>query len=182
MTHQQWANYFKELVAEHKFLTPSTQTKHFFFGEYDEFFSQFRSRVVFPAFIFESSQIDVDIQPHQTFLKRTMCFICCSKYTRDDYEDINRVLSNCEKAGLSILGRLQNDITTADMCNYRILDIHAEPCVNEPQHYCGWRFEFVVSDPSCIYLKSAFRESAGNLLLECGHNLQSEDNTNISLE
>lgn len=175
MTHLDWTLYFRTLVANHKFLTPSEKTKHFFMGEYDEFFAQFRSRVVFPAFIMESSQLDVEILAQQNLIRRTLSFMVVDKFTRDDYAEIQTRLSQCERTGLDIVGRLQDDIRYSTMCQVRLTDVHAEPCINEPQHYLGWRFELVVNDPVCLFDKNNWRDfESGSLLQECGHGLFTE--------
>lgn len=182
MTHFDWCLYFKGLVASHKLLTFRNR-KSFFLGEYDEFFSQFRSQVTFPAFIMESSQLDVVMPAQQNLIKRTLAFIVVQKFQRDVHADIQKQLAFCESVGLDLLGRLQEDIHSEAMSQVRLLDIHAEPCMNSPQHYCGWRFEFVVVDPTCMYQRNNWNDAnTGKLLQECGHGIFTEDNQNLSLD
>ena len=159
MTQLDWQTYFASLAAEHVSLRHTLQQPHFFRGELEEFFSGFRSRVNFPALIFESSLLDVGGDLPNQHQRRTMAIIVTQTHTRDDWGEIASALAQCETIGLDLLGRLQHDIAetdTGDLSQCRLLDIHGEPLSNQPDKYVGWRFEFVVQETACLYHATNF--------------------------
>lgn len=154
MTQQDWQLYFSSLAAQHRLIRHTSTDRHFFRCELDEFFAGFRSKVHFPALIMESTLIDVEGQPTNRQLLRTLAIIVAQDHTRDDWNDIAAALADCETIGLDILGRLQMDIaagTVPSLTSTRLTDIHGEPIANGPGRYVGWRLEFVVQEPLCMY-------------------------------
>ena len=99
----------------------------------------------------ESTLIDVEGQPTNRQLLRTLAVIVAQDHTRDDWDDIAAALADCETIGLDILGRVQFDISHDLLPSVKLTDIHGEPIANGPGHYVGWRFEFVVQEPLCMY-------------------------------
>ena len=84
MTQQDWQLYFSNLAAQHRQILHNAAGRHFFRCELDEFFSGFRSKVHYPALIMEDSTIDVDGQPTNRHLLRTLAIIVTQNHTRDD--------------------------------------------------------------------------------------------------
>jgi len=159
MTQLDWENYFRTLAALHQSLLHTTNQPHFFRGELDEFFSGLRSRVNYPALIFESSTLDIEGEIARNFQRRTLAIIVTKNHTRDDWSEISQALAQCETIAGDLLGRLLNDIDTdavTSLNGVSVLDIHGEALQNPADKYVGWRFEFVVQEPVCLYHSTNF--------------------------
>lgn len=160
MTQQDWELYFCGLASRHKSVGHTSEKRHFFRGEVNEFFDGFRSKLNYPAVVMESSLLDVrgDMQMRQV---RTLAFIVVKGHQRDDWNEVSAALSECETIGLQMLGRLREDIageTVPELSVVRLEDIHGEPMAKPEMKYVGWRFEFTVSEPICIHDKNVWHE------------------------
>lgn len=164
MTQQDWQIYFSRLASEHKQLLHRSDDRHFFRGELDEFFDGFRAKVRYPALIMESTIIDQYGDSHNRQQRRTLAYMVVDNVTRDDHDDIASALARCETIGMDIAGRLQYDAAhDSALSRVSVTDVHAEPMVNEPSHYVGWRFEVVVEEQNTgCFDKTKWQRNADN--------------------
>lgn len=142
------------LAAAHTGLKHRADDKHFFRGEVEEFFRQFRSDVRFPCLILEGSDLEYSGSPSNTVKTRHCAFIIADTYSlKDDYDSIQERMSDCEKIGEEIIGKMLQMAEEDDTLLVG-LDINTVTAVymqNQTNRYCGCRFEFDIEQQNCLY-------------------------------
>ena len=144
--------YFRRIAEEHGALRHSAAERHFFRGEGEEFFKQFRSDVRFPCLVLEGSTVGYVWAAPRLRKCRQGAFIVCQKYDQlNDYDDIVCRMSECESIGDDIVRRLIDEAGSADS---PFLAIDTESITgsymdNQGNRYVGYRVEFETTEEPC---------------------------------
>ena len=147
--------YMEGLARTHIRLLHSTSSRHFFRGEVEEFFQQFRSEVRFPCLIVERSDNRyVGNIPMATIKSRQLSFIVADRYDQhDDADDVELKMSLCEETAEQILGRMFADID-GDSSPFLELDtasIEGQYLQNMQDRYVGYRITLEAKEQACLY-------------------------------
>lgn len=142
------------LASAHRDLRHRTDEKHFFRGEVEEFFRQFRSDVNFPCLILEGSELDYSGSEYNVVKTRHGAFIVADTYAlKDEYDTIQQKMSECERIGEEFVGKM---LQLAEEGNAIVagLDINSVSAVymqNQTNRYAGCRFEFDIVQRGCLF-------------------------------
>lgn len=153
-----YTTYMRSLAERHRELHHSTEEKHFFRGELQEFWQQFRSDVCFPCLIVEGSDNEYSGSEHNLVKKRNTSFIVADRYDQhDDYDEIQLKMSRCEEIAEQIMGH----IIIMDEDNSPFLSVEVESIVgqylqNDTNKYVGYRISFTGKTTSCLFSPNAF--------------------------
>lgn len=156
-----YTTYMRSLATQHRELHHTTEEKHFFRGELEEFWKQFRSDVCFPCLIVEGSDNEYSGSEHNLTKKRNTSFIVADKYDQhDDYNTIQLKMSRCEEIAEQIMGRI---LTDEDNCPFQSVEVESltgQYLQNEANRYVGYRMSFSGKTPSCFFSPNAFTNEA----------------------
>lgn len=149
--------YMRSLAERHRELHHSTEEKHFFRGELEEFWKQFRSDVCFPCLIVEGSDNEYSGSVHNLVKKRNTSFIVADRYDQhDDYDEIQLKMSRCEEIAEQIMGRILTDEENTPFYKVEVESIFGQYLQNESSRYVGYRISFNGETTSCFFSPDAF--------------------------
>ena len=151
-----YTNFMRSLAVRHRDLKQSAESKHFFRGELQEFWQQFRSDVCFPCLIVEGSDNEYVGQENNIVKKRNTSFIVADRYDQhDEYNEIQLQMSRCEEIAEQIMGRV---ISSEDspFQKVEVESITGQYLQNESNKYVGYRISFAGMTPSCFYGNNVF--------------------------
>lgn len=152
-----YTTYMRSLAASHSSIHHTTDEKHFFRGELQEFFEQFRSDVCFPCLIAESSENDYEGTAQNIIKRRITSYIVADRYDQhDDYDEIQQKMSNCEQIAEEILGRLMTD-DESPFVSVEIESVTGQYIQNTADRYVGYRISFTGLDNVCVYNNSVWQ-------------------------
>ena len=153
-----YTTYMRSLAERHTSLHHTTEEKHFFRGELEEFWDQFRSVVNFPCLVTERSDNEYSGQISQMVKKRTTTFMVVDTYDQhDDYDDIILKMSNCETIAEEILGRMIVD-EDSPFFSIDTNDIRGEYLQNEQDRYVGYLIALTFTEQACLMNNSVWNE------------------------
>lgn len=143
--------YMRGLAERHSALRHTAEEKHFFRGELQEFFEQFRSEVCFPCMIVESSDNSYGGTPHHLTKSRTTSYIIADRYDQhDDYGEVQLRMTRCEQIAEQVLVRLLSDTDSPFDC-IAIESLEGQYLQNEGSRYVGYRVTFTAEEsPYCV--------------------------------
>ena len=145
-----YTTYMRSLAEKHSSIRHTSEEKHFFRGELEEFWEQFRSMVNFPCLITERSELDYSGQVGQMIKKRTTSFLVVDRYDQhDDYDEILLKMSNCENIAEEIVGRMMTD-EDSPVFDVEPDSLHGEYIQNEQERYVGYLMAFISVEPVCL--------------------------------
>lgn len=150
-----YTTYMRSLAAQHRELNHTAEEKHFFRGELQEFWQQFRSDVRFPCLIAESCDMKYTGEKGRLFKERSTSFIVADKYDQhDDYDEIQLKMSKCERIAEEILAKIisEDDAFIAS----RMDEGTGQYLMNEADRYVGYRMDFKIIEQVCVNLSTAF--------------------------
>lgn len=149
--------YMRSLAEKHRELHHTTEEKHFFRGELEEFWKQFRSDVCFPCLIVEGSDNDYSGSEHNLVKKRNTSFIVAEHYDQhEDYDEIQLKMSRCEEIAEQIMGHILIDEENCPFQRVEIESITGHYLQNESNRYVGYRISFSGETTSCFFSPNAF--------------------------
>lgn len=149
--------YMRSLATRHRELHHTTTEKHFFRGELEEFWKQFRSEVCFPCLMVEGSDNEYSGREHNLTKKRNTSFIVADSYDQhDDYDEIQLKMSRCEEIAEQIMGRIIMDEDATIFQKVEIESITGQYLQNTTNRYVGYRISFSGITPSCFFSPNAF--------------------------
>lgn len=152
-----YTTYMRSLASRHRKLHHTQEEKHFFRGELQEFWQQFRSDVCFPCLIVEGSDNDYRGSRENLIKLRNTSFIVADRYDQhDDYNEVQLKMSRCEEIAEQIMGKI---LTDEEECPFQDVDvdsIEGQYLQNEANKYVGYRMSFSGSTPSCLFTPNAF--------------------------
>jgi hypothetical protein len=156
-----YKTYMGTLAAQHRELLDRPEERHYFFGELPDFFANLRSNVHFPALIAEGSEVEYTGNKGNVSKRRTTSFSVVDSYDQPgDVAEMVLKVSNCEKIGEQILGRMIADPDSEKP--FRTIDIESvtgEYNANEANKYVGYRITLtLVESGLCINVPSAWIE------------------------
>lgn len=153
-----YTNYMRSLATAHRELKHTPEEKHFFRGELQEFFKQFRSDVCFPCLIVESSENEYEGMQSNAWKKRNTSFIVAERYDQhDDYDEIQLKMSRCEAIAEQVMGRMLNDdFPTCPFQGIEVESIVGQYLQNEQNRYVGYRLSFTGKTATCFNQLSVF--------------------------
>ena len=109
INHLILVEYFESLATNHK------NIKGFFRMDLSEIMGSFRSGVDFPCLVLESHDGDLgDSNRISTSNNRGFAFTIYDNPDRDNYDEQNEKLSNCEVLGLQVISRMKHDESIPD--------------------------------------------------------------------
>lgn len=153
-----YITYMRTLAERHTSLNHSTNEKHFFRGELEEFWNQFRSMVNFPCLVTEKSEIEYSGYVGQMTKTRITSFIVVDTYDQhDDYDNILLKMSNCETIAEQIMGRMMTD-EDSPFSNIDTGKLHGEYLQNEQERYVGYVIAFSSTEPVCLINNEVWNE------------------------
>lgn len=153
-----YTTYMRSLAEKHKELHHTTEEKHFFRGELEEFWDQFRSEANFPCLITERSENSYSGQISQIVKRRSTTFMVVDTYDQhDDYDDILLKMSRCESIAEQVLGRMMIE-EDSPFSNIDTGDIHGEYLQNEQDRYVGYLVGLTFSEQACLINNSVWNE------------------------
>lgn len=153
-----YITYMRQLAAEHTALHHTTDKKHFFRGELEEFWEQFRSEANFPCLVTEKSEIEYSGEIMHMTKRRITSFLVIDHYDQfDDYDDILLKMSNCEKIAEEIMGRMMTD-EEAPFYSIDTESIHGEYLDNSQERYVGYVMAFSSTEQACFFSTSAWSQ------------------------
>lgn len=153
-----YTTYMRSLAERHTAIHHTTEEKHFFRGELEEFWEQFRSMVNFPCLITERSELEYSGHISQMTKRRITSFMVVDHYDQhDDYDEILLKMSNCENIAEQIMGRM---ITDEDSPFFSIdtNSIHGEYLQNEQERYVGFVMAFSSTEAACMMSNTVWKE------------------------
>ena len=142
-----FSEYMAKLASEHTQIHHSPSELHFCRGELQDFWSKSRSDIYFPCVILEGRELEYSSNSSQIFKTISSAFIIQDTYELNgDYEEIEKVLSSCEKIGEDFLTRMILDAHSqqAPFIRCEINDIDAVFIQNTAYKYVGCRFSFSI--------------------------------------
>ena len=148
----------RQLAAKHTSLHHTPEEKHFFRGELEEFWNQFRSVVNFPCLVTERSVIEYNGDENKMTKRRITSFMVVDTYDQhDDYDEIILKMSRCENIAEQVMGRM---LTDEDSPFYRIEteSMNGEYLQNEQDRYVGYLIAFSSIEPACLINNSVWDE------------------------
>ena len=153
-----YTTYMRSLAERHTAINHTTEEKHFFRGELEEFWEQFRSVVNFPCLVTEQSTLDYSGQVGQVMKKRTTSFLVVDHYDQhDDYDEILLKMSSCENIAEQIMGRMMTD-EDSPFTGIETDSLHGEYLQNEQERYVGYVMAFVSTEQVCMANNSVWNE------------------------
>lgn len=153
-----YTQYMRSLAAAHSSIHHTTDEKHFFRGELQEFFQQFRSDVNFPCLIAESSENSYSGTRDKPVKRRVMSFIVADKYDQhDDYDEIQAKMSSCEQIAEEILGKMLGYGNTP-FARIEVDTVEGTYLQNEASRYVGYRMNFDALESACFINNSVWTE------------------------
>ena len=154
-----YTSYMRSLAEKHTSIRHTKEEKHFFRGELEEFWEQFRSMVNFPCLITEKSELEYSGLVGQMTKRRMTSFLVVDRYDQhDDYDEILLKMSNCENIAEQIMGRM---ITDEDSPFFSIdtNSIHGEYLQNEQERYVGFVMAFSSTEAACLINNKVWYET-----------------------
>ncbi len=153
-----YTTYMRSLAEKHRDLHHTEEEKHFFRGELEEFWDQFRSVVNFPCLVTERSENDYSGQIGQMTKTRTTTFMVVDSYDQhDDYDEILLRMSRCERIAEEVLGRMIVD-EESPFYSIDTSDIHGEYLQNEQDRYVGYLIALSFKEQACLINNSVWDE------------------------
>ena len=154
-----YTTYMRSLSTQHRALRHSATDKHFFRGELEEFWKQFRSDVCFPCLIVEGSDNEYSGAVENLVKKRNTSFIVADRYDQhDDYNEIQLKMSRCEEIAEQIMGRILIDRNDTPFQLVDVDSIIGQYLQNEANRYVGYRISFTGMTSSCFFSPNAFAD------------------------
>ena len=155
--------YMRHLAERHRSLRHNPDEKHFFRGELQEFWQQFRSEVCFPCLIAESSDNEYSGSQHNPSKRRNTSFIVADRYNQhDDYNEIQLKMSMCEEVAEQIVGRMirdmENETPGTPFVNLDFDSLQGQYLQNEANRYVGYRISFSCEESVCLYNPSVWQD------------------------
>ena len=153
-----YTTYMRQLAAKHTALHHTPEEKHFFRGELEEFWNQFRSVVHFPCLVTERSVIEYNGDESKLTKRRITSFMVVDTYDQhDDYDEIILKMSRCENIAEQVMGRM---LTDEESPFYRIEteSMNGEYLQNEQDRYVGYLIAFSSIEPACLINNSVWDE------------------------
>lgn len=151
-----YTSFLRTLAAKHVDLKHTAEEKHFFRGELEEFFQQFRSDVCFPCLIAEGSDVSYSGNEHNIVKDRTTSFIVADRYDQhDDYDEIELKWSKCERIAEEIMGAIISD-ESSPFVSVDISEGIGKYLQNTQHRYVGYRMDFTFKDTACFYNPKKF--------------------------
>ena len=143
MTSNQYYQYIESLAAAHRMVGHTATEKHYFRGELEEFYTDLRNRVRFPAVVAESFELTY----HDGVKERETSFIIAANYKESrNWPQIYAALDLCERIGDEFLRRMATDTDDGTMCG-DVEFLAAVPMVNEQHLYAGVRYTIRITCP-----------------------------------
>ena len=150
MTVHQYYQYVQTLAEHHVLINHDRSNKHFFRGELEEFYTDLRNKVEFPALIAESFELSYTSDEKT----RETSFIIANRYKESkNWDDIYAAMEQCERIGDEVLKRMIFDNDNGSLCA-NIEPVTATPLLDEQHLYVGIRYT--------IRVESAFDFSVDN--------------------
>ncbi len=144
MTPGQYYNYIRELAGNHVLVGHTDEESHYFRGELEEFYTDLRNRVRFPAVIAESFELDYNTEGKKT---RETSFIVATNYKEaKNWQNIYAAMNLCERIGDEFLRRMAYDGDLDVICA-KVEPVSAVPVLNEQHLYAGIRYTIRVVSP-----------------------------------
>jgi len=104
INHLEIVNYFKTLAKNSKHI------ESFFRMDLREIKGSFRSKANFPCMVLESHEGDLGKSSRSEAVnQRTFAFTIYENPKREDFEDQNKKLSECETIGLKVIARMRQE-------------------------------------------------------------------------
>lgn len=143
MTSSQYYLYIEELARLNTRVAHTDTEKHYFRGELEEFYTDLRNKVRFPAVVAESWEISFP-DDHKD---RETSFIIASAYKESkNWQHIYAALDLCERIGDEFLRRIMADASNGAICADVEL-LAAVPMLDEQHLYAGVRYTIRLSTP-----------------------------------
>ena len=143
MTSAQYYQYIESLASSHRMVAHSDTEKHYFRGELEEFYTDLRNRVRFPAVVAESFEISY----HDGVKERETSFIIAANYRESrNWPQIYAALDLCERIGDEFLRRMSADMEDGALCG-SVEFLSAIPMVDEQHLYAGIRYTIRLTCP-----------------------------------
>lgn len=157
-----YTDYMRHLAMLHRELRHSPRERHFFRGELQEFWQQFRSDVRFPCLIVESSDNEYSTTGDTLTKRRNTSFIVADHYDQTaDFDAIQMALTRCETIAEQLLGRMLRFEEGNPFVSIDTDSLQGHYLQNEADRYAGYRLSFSGITPACFYSPNAFdRETA----------------------
>lgn len=153
-----YTTYMRSLAEKHRDLHHTENEKHFFRGELEEFWDQFRSVVNFPCLVTERSENSYTGQIGQMTKSRTTTFMVVDTYDQhDDYDEILLRMSRCERIAEEVLGKMMTD-EDSPFFSIDTNDIQGEYLQNEQDRYVGYLIALSFREQACLINNSVWDE------------------------
>ena len=146
MTSNQYYQYIERLAAAHRMVAHTDAENHYFRGELEEFYTDLRNRVHFPAVVAESFEITF---PEGNKDRETSIIIAVRYKESRNWPQIYAALDLCELIGDEFLRRMATDMEDGTMCG-DVEFLAAVPMVNEQHLYAGIRYTIRLTCPFSI--------------------------------
>ena len=156
-------SYMESLARAHSEIGHSAAARHFFRGEVEEFFQQFRSEVRFPCLIVERSDNRYEGNiPLATVKSRQLSFIIADRYDQhDDADEVEAKMSRCERIAEQVLGRMIADPDDDGSNPFIEVDtstIEGQYLQNMQDRYVGYRLTLEVKEKVCLLNNSVWEQ------------------------
>ena len=137
MTPEEYYAYIESLAEKHAMVLHTEQQRHYFRGELEEFYTDLRNKVHFPAVIAESFELSY-IDEEKT---RETSFIIANSYKgSQNWPNIYASMALCERIGDEFLRRMLSDAEDSDTICANIEPVSAIPLLDEQHLYVGVRY------------------------------------------
>ena len=143
MNAKEYYAYIESLAALHALVRHSGSAKHYFRGELEEFYTDLRNRVNFPAVIAEGFELSYTSGDKT----RETSFIVAAAYRgNQNWPAIYEALDLCERIGDEFLRRMVADGEEASVICANIEPLSAVTLLNEQHLYVGIRYTVRISE------------------------------------
>jgi hypothetical protein len=136
MTVNEYYEYVERLASEHKLIGHTAKEPHYFRGELEEFYTDLRNKVRFPALIAESFELTFD-EDGKT--RETSYIVAVAYKESKNWGNIYSAMSLCERIGDEVLRRITHDAAEGEICA-NVEAIQAVPLLDEQHLYAGMRY------------------------------------------
>ena len=131
----------ESMATNHKSIGHRDNEKHYFRGELEEFYTDLRNKVNFPALIAESFEISFDDDEK---IRETSFIVVCAYGESKNWSNIYGSMSTCESIGDELLRRMMTDADNGEICA-NVEAVSAIPLLDEQHLYTGMRYTIRVA-------------------------------------